>query len=97
MKRFLWNRHLYDIGAVDVKTGKVMECHTEKQLAVWDYNRDFVFSYEQGSAMNTGESLEFGICNDGTVVFDHFDVEMLGLEQETQRLETLILGQVKIR
>ena len=97
MKRFLWNRHLYDIGAVDVKTGRVVECHTAKQMAAWDYHRDFVFSYEQGSAMNTGESLEFVIDSDGAVVFDRFDVEMLGLEQEAQRLETLVLEQIKIR
>lgn len=97
MKRFLWNRHSYDIGAVDVKTGKVAECHTAKQMAAWDHHRDFVFSDEQGSAMNTGESLEFVIDSDGAVVFDRFDVEMLGLEQEAQRLGPLVLEQIKIR
>ena len=40
------------------------------------------------------------LFDEGTTIreiFDHFDVEMLGLEQETQRLETLILEQVKIK
>lgn len=84
------------MGAVDVKTGTVMECHTEKQLAVWDYHRDFTFSYEQGSAMNLGESLEFWLDDRGKICFDPYDVEEYGLEQEVKRLEQRILEQVKL-
>ena len=95
--KFLWNRHLYDVGAVDVETGKIMEAHTEKQLAVWDYHRDFTFSYEQSSAMNTGESLEFWLDPEtGQVLFDHYDVEEYGLEDQKIRLASRILEQVKI-
>lgn len=94
--RFKWNRHLYDIGAVDVETGKVMECHTEKQLAEWDYHRDFVFSYEQSSAMNTGKSLEFQTDPFGEIVLDPFDVEEFGLEKEVERLTARVLEQIKI-
>ena len=94
--KFKWKRHRYAVGAVDIKTGKVMECHTEKQLAAWDYNRDFTFSYEQGSAMNTGESLEFCIDEDGNVVFDRFDVEVNNLQNEIPRLTEKVMEQIKI-
>ena len=96
MKRFLWNRHLYDIGAVDVETGQVMECHTAKQLAEWDYHRDFTFSYEQGSAMNLGQSLCFWLDENGKVVFDYWDVEEFHLKRQQRRLRKRILEQVKI-
>ena len=97
MKRFLWNRHLYDIGAVDVETGQVMECHTAKQLAEWDHHRDFVFSYEQGSAMNLGQSLCFWLDEKGKVVFDPWDVEEFHLKRQQGRLRKRILEQVKIK
>ena len=97
MKRFLWNRHLYDVGAVDVKTGTVMECHTEKQVEAWDNNCCFAFSYEQDSAVNLGESLYFWLDEDGTVLFDKYDVEENKLEGELERLRVRILEQVKIK
>lgn len=94
--RFKWNRHTYDIGAVDVETGIVTECHTEKQLAVWDYHRDFTFSDGEVCAFDEGKSLEFQIDEDGKVVFDHFNVEEFGLESEVKRLTARVLEQIKI-
>lgn len=79
--RFVWNRHRYDIGAIDVESGKVMECHTEKQLAKWDFDAEFVFSEEQSEAINEGESVMFWVADDeiildeNTLVFEECELE----------------------
>lgn len=109
MKRFLWNRHLYDIGAVDVETGQVMECHTEKQLAAWDHQAEFVFSDEQAEAAVEGESLYFWLDEKGKIVIDEYWVldcgltdaenrrKRLRLKRQQPRLRKRILEQVKIK